>query len=190
MDKRYAPNIRATGLALAASFVGPAAFAKPPEAGTIIEGGGTVTYLNNRLGISETVASNIVITEVLGVDSFIVSADQQLLRTPGDNALFTFDVSNTGNTDVDVLLNFGDITGDFDFTRAIAWIDTNRNGRIDVDDEQLSPDVPIALGVEDSVGILIDARVPDTARADQSISGQLSGVLINGDQSQIAIAEV
>lgn len=190
MDKRYAPNIRATGLALAASFVGPAAFAKPPEAGTIIEGGGTVTYLNNRLGISETLTSNTVLTEVLGVDSFIVSADQQLLRTPGDNALFTFDVSNTGNTDIDVLLNFGDITGDFDFARANAWIDTNRNGRVDAEDVRLDPDVPIALGVEDSVGILVDARMPDTARAGQSASGELSGVLLNGSLSQIAIAEV
>ena len=190
MDKRYAPKIRATGLALAASFVGPAAFAKPPQAGTLIEGTGSVTYLNNRLGISETLESNTVLTEVLGVDSFFVSADQQLLRTPGDNALFTFDVSNTGNTDIDVLLNFGDITGDFDFTRAIAWVDVNRNGRVDPEDEQFNPDAPIALNVAESVGILIDARVPDTAQAAQASSGQLSGILSNGALEQSAIAEV
>jgi len=190
MNNRYSPKLRATGLALATGFLGPNAFARPPEAGALIEGVGTVSYLNTRLGISETLTSNTVVTEVLGVDSFIVSSNQQFLRAPGDNALFSFEVSNTGNTEIDVLLDFGEISGDFDLARAVAWVDVNTNGRVDAEDHQLDPEAAIHLDVEGEVGILVDMLVPETARADQSVTGTFSGTLLGADLSQSAMGEI
>lgn len=184
MEHRYCPKIRATGLALAAGFIGPSAFARPPEAGALIENVGSVSYLNTRLGLSETVSSNPVVTEVIGVDGFLVSADQQFLRTPGDKALFSFDVSNTGNTDIGVDLEFGDITGDFDLSRAIAWVDRNENGRIDSADQLLDGATPIELGIGARIAILVDALVPDTARAGQSVSGTFSATLTSTGEQQ------
>ena len=176
MHKRYMPKIRATGVAMAASFTASAAFARPPEAGTIIDSFGTVSYLSPRLGIREAVTSNIVETEVSSVQSFTVTSDQSILRAPGDNALLYYEVENTGNTDIEVGLTFGDLQGDFDLGRTVVWIDVNNNGRVDGDDERVQPDASYPLEVEGRISILVDALVPDTAVAGQSVTGNFSGV--------------
>ena len=190
MQKRYMPKIKATGVALAASFSAPAAIARPPEAGSLIESVGTVSYLNPQLGIRETLTSNLIQTEVRGVQSFNVDADQSLLRAPGDAALMAFQVSNTGNTPIEVGLSFDDIQGEFDLVRAVAWIDTNSNGRVDAGDERLDPDVPVSLPIDGWVAVLIDALTPETARSGQTAQGTFSGTLSGANLSKSAIGEI
>ena len=120
MQKRYGPRIKATGVALAASFTAPSAYARPPEAGTLIESVGTVSYLNPQLGLRETLISDVLETRVRGVQSFIVRDDQLLLRAPCDDALFSNFIENTGNKPIDVGLDFDYIRRDFNLVHAVA----------------------------------------------------------------------
>lgn len=190
MQNHYATKLRATSMVLATGLVGSTAFARPPEVGTLIESVGTVTYLNTRLGITETLRSAPIFTEVLGISSFTVGADQVLLRTPGDNAIFAFDVENTGNTDIEVHLDFDSITGDFDLARAVAYIDVNENGRVDRADMRLDPEQARPIEIGGHIRVLIDTLIPDTARANQSVSGVFSSTLSDGSGRQVATGQI
>ena len=185
MTRHFAPAWRVKSLMLVSALAGPAARADMPLAGTPILNTGEVSYLNTRLGQIETVSTNTVSTLVAERPRFDIDIDQTYVRAPGETALFAFLVSNTGNTKADVQLRFGDVSGDFEFSHADAWIDTNGNGRVDPGDVRLDDDEVIALEYGERRGILVDIGVPTTARLGERASGVLSGALMNDAREPI-----
>jgi len=186
MSHKYVPALRATSLALAAGLSAPMSQARPPAGGTDISNTASVTYLNTRLGLTESVQSNSVLTRVGDVPAIAITSDQTFVRAPGDNALFAFQIENTGNVAVSVNPEFGDFGGNFDFTRAIAYVDRNENGQIDAADERLADDMEIDLDIAARAGILVDIRVPDTAEAGASAFGILEATITSADTSGVA----
>ncbi len=184
MSQKYVPALRATSLALAAGLSAPMSQARPPAGGTDISNVASVTYLNTRLGLTETVQSNSVLTRVGDVPAIDITADQTFVRAPGDNALFAFEIVNTGNVPATVKPEFGDFGGSFDFSRALAYVDHNRNGRIDAADERLGGDTKVDLDVGTQAGILVDIRVPDTAIAGATAFGVLQASMSEAQSSR------
>ncbi|MEO9970250.1 MAG: hypothetical protein ABJG15_10610 [Hyphomonadaceae bacterium] len=181
MSQRYAPTLRATGMALAAGLTVPVSHAKPPAAGTDISNTASVTYINSNLGLRETINSNSVLTRIGEVPAIAVSADQSFARAPGDNALFAFQIENTGNVPVAVGADFGAFGGDFNFTRAVAYIDVNEDGHIDSGDQRLTSSDELDLAVGEQTGVLVDINVPASAIAGTSAFGFLQALIIDAD---------
>ena len=177
MEYKSAPKLRATGLALAAGFAAPSGHTRPPEAGIEISNRATVSYLNTRLGLAETIDSNTVSARVREVLSIDVLNNSSLVRSPGDTAQFTFRVVNTGNADVDVLADFSQLDGDFNFLRTDSWLDVNENGQIDPGDRQLDPSARVAIPLDESVNVLVDVQIPFVAVAGNIGSGELRAVI-------------
>jgi len=163
------------GLAVAAQSTGRDAFAQPPEAGTEVRSSGTLSYMNESLGITETLPINLVVTTIAPVTSFTISNVEQFVRAPGERASFTFKVTNTGNTRTDVGLAFGQSVGDYRFANLDAHIDLNGNGIIDQGEPRLSEGSALTLQYGQSVLIIVDATVPADA-----IPGQTAGLLLEG----------
>ncbi len=178
MSRQFAPAWRVQSLMLVSALAGPVARADMPLAGTQIRNTGEVSFLNTRIGQIETVSTNTVTTLVAERPRFDIDVDQTYVRAPGETALFAFLVTNTGNIAADVDIAFGDITGDFRFSYANAWVDTNGNGQIDPNDLPLGDDTLLHLPHAAARGILVDVGVPETARLGERATGRLSGVLV------------
>lgn len=190
MSQKYAPTLRATGLALAAGLSAPLSHAKPPAGGTDISNTASVTYVNTRLGLTETVQSNSVVTRVGDVPAIGITADQSFVRAPGDNALFAFQIENTGNVPVMAGADFGNFGGGFNFTRALAYIDENGNGRIDAADQRLTHESQLSIEVAGEIGVLVDVRVPDTAVAGASAFGIIQASIVGQTEMVQARGEI
>ncbi|NBC34889.1 MAG: DUF11 domain-containing protein [Alphaproteobacteria bacterium] len=187
MTRSNSNEWRITSLMLVSALAGPAARADMPPAGTEIENTGKVTYLNTRLGQVETLSTNTVSTLVSERPRFDIEIDQSYVRAPGETALFAFRITNTGNTRADIDAGFGNVTGDFSFSYATAWIDSDGNGQVDRGDTQLDASQVLSLAYGESVDVLVDVGVPETARIGQSATGTLSGVLLNGEPERSAL---
>ena len=175
-------TIRAFGLSSIALAAGPMGFAAPmPEAGSEITNRADVSYFNPALGTREIVASNVVATTVRPVVDFTITADQEYVRSPGEDAMFAFTVSNTGNADVALDIGYETLLEDFDFSRTEVFRDTNGNGRIDAGDGRVKPGTPVTLAFAEDASYLVRVIVPETAREGQIGRGQLSARLAEGE---------
>lgn len=162
-----------TGFALAAA-VGGSAHAEAPEAGSVIENTASVSYFNTALGLTETLTTNTIGTVVNAVPDFEITSDQTYLRTPGEAAEFYFVVENTGNVENEVVVNFGDFDGTYDFSTVQAFVDTNQNGVVDPGEHQLTPDMNLSMpyGAQQHVIVLVD--VPHNTSEGDRAAGTLS----------------
>lgn len=171
------PRLGLTGIALAAS--GGFAWADPPPHGTEIESLGEVSYFNNRLGAVEVFQTNLVATLIEAAPDFEIATDQVYRRAPGETALFSFSIQNTGNTDIEVAPSFGAFRGDFNFAQARAVVDANGNGAIDASDPALGDHVHVGYG--DAARILVEVLMPASASPGQTGQGDLSAQLSAAD---------
>lgn len=167
------PRIGLTGIAVIAG--GSLAWADPPPSGSVIEGFGEVSYINNKLGAIEIIHTNTVASVIEAAPDFEISANQIYRRAPGETALFSFSVFNTGNTQIEVAPDFGNLRGDYSFTQARAAIDANGNGLIDASDPDL--DEAVSLDYGGRASILVEVTTPATASLGQSGLGDLTGRL-------------
>lgn len=190
MSTQFMPQIGLTGLAIATGLSGPMAYAAPPEAGEVIENTGSVSYLNTALGLVETVSSNTVSARINAVPDFSITSDQTYVRSPGERALFSFQVTNTGNVDTDVVLDLNSLPGDYNFAFTNAYIDSNNNGRIDTEDTPLTPGVAVALAFAGQLSVLVDVGVPETAGDGETARAKVSASLMNGGPVRAATGEV
>ncbi|MEM7767931.1 MAG: hypothetical protein AAF253_10655 [Pseudomonadota bacterium] len=188
MTARIAPlRLAVVGLAVAAQAQAREAIAQPPEAGTEIISSGTLSYVNERIGLSETLPINTVVTVVQGVPNFEISSVEQFVRAPGEQASFTFQVTNTGNTDADIELDFEQFVGDYRFSNLDAHIDLNGNGIIEQGEPRIGEGMPISLKYGTTALIIVNGTIPPDARAGEQSSLQLSGEIMNtGVQVQAA----
>ncbi len=190
MTVHFAPRkLALVGLAVAAQSTARDAEALPPRAGSEILSASRLSYMNESLGITETLEINTVITTVAPVADFDISNVEQFVRAPGERASFTFQVTNTGNTDTGVALDFRQSVGDYRFDSLDARIDLNGNGIIDQGEPALSEGSLIDLQYGESVLIIVDATVPGTARPGETAGLVLSGRTMNAPQSVEAGSE-
>ena len=171
------PRLGLTGIALAAG--GGFAWADPPPYGSQIESLGEVSYFNNRLGTVEVFQTNLATTLIEAAPDFEIATDQVYRRAPGETALFSFSIENTGNTDIEVAPSFGAVRGDFNFVQTRAVVDANSNGTIDASDPVLGDHVHVGYG--SATRILVEVLMPASASPGQSSQGDLSARLSAAD---------
>lgn len=146
-----------------------------PAAGFQIDAVANATYFHTGLGTQESITSNTVTTIVNTVTDFTVTEDQEIIRSPGENALFSFVVTNVGNAPLTIETSFGDLGGDFRIENIVIAIDANANGIIEAAELIADPALTIDLPIGAQVRVLVESLVPNTAGNGQRASGVLSG---------------
>lgn len=168
--------IACTGFATLVT-IGGEAVSEAPEAGSVIENTASVSYFNTVLGLTEVVNTNSVGTIVNAVEDFEISFDQSYERSPGEEAEFLFYVDNTGNVDTEVVLNFGDYEGTYNFSQVQPVLDINGNGIIDSGEPALMQNMVLSLPLGERIGIVVLVDVPENTITGDHALGRLSGVL-------------
>lgn len=166
------------GLSSLVIFAGgaSAAYATPPREGTAITNTGEVSYVHPALGAIEVVKTNTVTSRVAARPDFSIDIDQVYRRAPGGAATFGFRVSNTGNTDITVQADFGNVRGDYNFVDTAGYVDLNGNGEVDAGEPGIDAPFDVPYGAQ--VSVLVDVLTPTTAQRGDTAAGDLTGVLI------------
>ncbi len=136
------------GILLIASFmllIGVTVLAAGTPAGTQIVNQATATYVDQN-GVSQTTASNEVITEVSQVCGLTIvpngtetSPGQLQEAAPGSTVYFSYTLTNTGNgQDTYKLELVNSSSDDFDPDSGAVYLDANGNGLVDPGEPQLT----------------------------------------------------
>lgn len=157
-----------------------AAVAQAPAPNSQIRNVANATYFNVDLGILETTNSNVVTSIVNEVQSFEVTFDQEHTRAPGDLIQLGYTITNTGNADTLVSVDFNDFEGTYDFSLVDVVLDSNGNGRVDPTDPVIDPNSPLPLLIDSPLSVLVELAVPVTATSGDWARGNLIAELTGG----------
>jgi uncharacterized repeat protein (TIGR01451 family) len=158
---------------LAASFFATPARAQAPDAGTTIENTSSASYINGVTNTNETVMSNTVVATVNAVPSFILSGDQEVVRTPADTATFSYTITNTGNTTITVSPSLSAFTGDFFVNAITLGVDVNGDGAIQPVEELAAGDT-LSLAQGTAVTVVVSGFVSELAQSQEQASATFS----------------
>ncbi|MQW92009.1 DUF11 domain-containing protein [Acinetobacter sp. dk771] len=150
------------------SFFSGQTMAAAPLAGTNISNVATATYTDNT-GTERVVTSNEVKTIVAQVGSFTLVEDREAQTTPNGQVTYSHILTNTGNGTDKFNITLTDIDNSettFDFSEGgkfAVYIDRNKDGVAD-DQVALKPETLIELAAGESVGLVVVATTPSTAK--------------------------
>ncbi|KJZ20227.1 DUF11 domain-containing protein [Loktanella sp. S4079] len=149
---------------VAATLVGSAAFAAPPDAGTVIGNQAVATY-TNAAGDTITVTSNKVETVVQQVAGVTITSDNTENIAPGGKAFLPHIITNDGNGPDAFTLTATEGAGGYDFDSVTFYADADMDG---VADNATPITQTPTLAAGERFGVVIDATAPSTATAGQS----------------------
>ena len=153
-----------TSALAAVTLVGVAAFAAPPEAGSVIGNQAVATYTNGA-GDVITVTSNKVETIVQQVAGVTITSDNIESIAPGGKAFLPHIITNDGNGPDAFGLTATEGAGDFDFASVTFYPDADMDG---VADSATPITETPTLGAGERFGVVIDATAPSTATSGQA----------------------
>lgn len=157
------------------SVLGVAAFAAPPDAGSVIGNQAVATY-TNAAGDSITVTSNTVETIVQQVAGVTLTADNTETIAPGGKAFLPHIITNDGNgPDAFSLTAFEQSTGTLDTTALVFYPDANMDG---VADSATPLTQTPTLGAGEQFGVVIEASVASTATDTDTILVTAASLLL------------
>ncbi|EAQ02245.1 hypothetical protein OB2597_19221 [Pseudooceanicola batsensis HTCC2597] len=154
-------------------------------AGMIIRNVAETTYFNTALGIVETVRSNPVEATVSAVYDLTVQGVSDLTLTRGAIARYHFDVTNTGNTAVDVAMRLTDSQAAELIRDRRLFVDINSNGTIDASDEPLTMVASAVFEPGETRHLIYEFTVSNLAEPDDRLESTLIAELLPasaGDQ--------
>ncbi len=112
-----------------AALNGNRAYAAPPPAGTSIGNQASGAYSDALGNTQPPVTSNTVVTSVLQIASFTLTADQTKPGSPGTQVYFSHTLTNTGNGNDTFTLAVADLGGGtFNFSSVAIYADANGDG--------------------------------------------------------------
>lgn len=137
------------------------AVAQPAPAGALIENQARISFFNERLGIYESIPTNIVSTRVRPVPAIDVIEDQITYLTPDTLGQLAYFVRNTGNTQIATTISLSQQSGDdFDLLDVALYADLNGNGIVDPADQPIPTGSSYPIPVGEELGILVQFRTP------------------------------
>ncbi len=184
----------ALAVVLSASLFGTLAFAAGTPAGTQIVNQATASYTDQN-GVSQTAASNEVITEVSQVCGLTILSNgteetpgQSQEAAPGSTVYFSYTLTNTGNgpdTYKLQLVNSANIglsaNDNFDPDSGAVYLDANGNGLVDPGEPQLlsgfagyGSDTP-TVAADGQIKLIVSYHIPATATNAQVTKVNLVG---------------
>jgi uncharacterized repeat protein (TIGR01451 family) len=150
---------------LIAALIAVAAIAVPPAAGTKIKNQAAATYTDNT-GVSRTILSNQVITNVLPIYSVVVTPD--VIEQPGaagQTLYFQFRIDNLANIQDSFTteLVFDNVSSTFVPISPEVYYDENGNGIVDPGEEPW--DLNIVIPSNDFRYAIVKYRIPSATTA-------------------------
>lgn len=143
--------------------------AAPPPAGTIISNTATATYIDSASGNSVRLASNTVTTSVQAQEALSLTANQNLIVTPGSGFTTTHVLTNTGNVTTTYLISTSLPAGGGFVPLTVQVVqDLNGNGVADPGEPVIPQGGGITLTSGQSVNLLVTGKIPATAAPGQS----------------------
>lgn len=82
-----------------------------PIAGSFIENRATVQFTDDSSGIVQTITTNEVRVQILPKEGVDIDAPKEVTRSAGRAFCFAHQITNTGNTDSDLQLSYGQVSG-------------------------------------------------------------------------------
>ncbi|MGV8984783.1 MAG: hypothetical protein ACOH2H_00650 [Cypionkella sp.] len=149
------------------------AIAEPAPGGTHIRNIAQTTYFNSTLGIVETVYSNEVEATVLSVPNIEVSGYSELLLTRGAIGQYYFEILNTGNVSLDVLMSVEDRIGAGLTDAGQLVFDLNGNGLVDSNERAFDITAPFSLAAAARLQLIYEFRVSQSASPNDTLSSSL-----------------
>jgi len=157
-------------------------------AGTQIVNQATATYTDQN-GVSQTAASNEVITEVSQVCGLTIvpngtesAPGQSQEAAPGNTVYFSYTLTNTGNGPDTYELQIVNSSGDdFDPDSGAVYLDTNGNGLVDPGEPQLTSgfgaygSVSPTVAADGQIKLIVSYHIPATTTDGQVTKGNLVG---------------
>ncbi|WP_106743903.1 beta strand repeat-containing protein [Yoonia maritima] len=161
---KYQKTLLSSSALVAVAFAGTAAFAAPPEAGTVIGNQAVATYTNGA-GDTITVTSNKVETVVQQVAGVTITSDNTENVAPGGKAFLPHIITNDGNGPDAFTLTATEGAGGYNFASVTFYADADMDG---VADSATPITQTPTLAAGERFGVVIDATAPSTATAGQT----------------------
>ncbi|MFT4172800.1 MAG: hypothetical protein QM639_09595 [Rhodocyclaceae bacterium] len=143
------------------------ASAAPPPAGTVITAVAQAQYIRHGYTQVETASSTVVVAILASVESFTLTADQNVQRPPDAIVTLAHVLTNTGNVRSDYSVQWRNQTsGDtLDLSGLRVVHDINMNGVIDLGEPilPLGAASALTLNAGQSAILLVQGRVPNVA---------------------------
>lgn len=159
--------MRSASAVAVSAVIGAAAFAAPPEAGSVIGNQAVATY-TNAAGDTITVTSNTVETVVQQVAGVTLTSDNTETIAPGGKAFLPHIITNDGNgPDSFTLTAVEDDSGTLNTSQLVFYPDANMDG---VADSATPLTSTPALAPGEQFGVVIEATVPSNATGSDTIT--------------------
>ncbi|SFE96609.1 conserved repeat domain-containing protein [Sulfitobacter brevis] len=147
--------------------------ATPAPGGVVIRNIAETTYYNTALGFVETVFSNAVEAEVAIVPAVEINGTSDLLLTRGAFAQYYFNVLNTGNVSLQLLMSIEDTLGAALTTGGRFVFDLNGNGIIDGAEGDMDITGPFSIEAGARLQLIYEFRVSIDATPGDTMSSAL-----------------
>lgn len=135
--------------------------AAAPAAGTVIDSQASATFVDAASGQTSTIQSNLVRVIVQPVPALALTDAGNLRRAPGTQATWSWQLTNTGNVDSQVLLTLANEAGDdFDMSQLRIVVDLNHNGVADGGEPSVTQ---VSLREGQTLDLLVVGRLPGSA---------------------------
>ena len=143
--------------------------AAPTPAGTIISNTATASYIDAASGNAVRLTSNTVNTTVTALEALSLTANQNLIFSPGSSFTSTHVLTNTGNVATTYVIG-SNVPGGGGFVPGNVQVvqDVNGNGVADPGEPVIAQGGGITLAAGQSVNLLLTGVVPATALPGQS----------------------
>ncbi len=156
-----------------------------PEAGSIIQNQASAEYRHAN-GSLVSIQSNRVTIQVAAVESLLLVQDLQVESSAGARVSLPHVLTNTGNLDLAVTLQFASLAGnDFELTAPRVVRDGNGNGIADAGEAELVLGSAFLLARGEQVALILTASVPASATHDSRGRVQLTASTPGGSSASV-----